>query len=107
MKSIWCKWTTEHHGFHNVKLTEADLATLSGAVHEFIDVEIDPETEEKVHFLPTLKYFFPAIPKRKNFWRRYQFYFSAICQPAKSVLHNCISHVLVLSPYIMLIDCNC
>ena len=53
----------DHHSFNNVLLTSSDLSQLSGAAHEFIEKEKDPETGKEVSVLPSLKYFFPAIPK--------------------------------------------
>lgn len=57
----WMKWAMEAHSFNMVVLSDADAASLSAAVHEYLDTN---EDGKKV--LPSLKYFFPAVPKKPN-----------------------------------------
>ena len=44
-------------------LTPSDLSQLSAAVQEYVDRREDPETGREVVVLPSLKFFFPAVPK--------------------------------------------
>ena len=60
MFTIWRKWTINFHPFTNVKLTEAESATLSEGVRAF--AEVDEDTGNII--LPTLKYSFPPPPPR-------------------------------------------
>lgn len=75
LKSAWYKWTMENHTFSNIKLTDGDLKTISGAVMEYLSSEADHLASNGVEgdelaaasrvkdILPSLKYFFPAVPK--------------------------------------------
>jgi len=60
MRSAWFKWTTEHHSYSNVKLTASDVAGLSGGIKEYLD----EDKETGTFTLPSLKYFFPQVPKQ-------------------------------------------
>ncbi|RYH06483.1 hypothetical protein EON65_42810 [archaeon] len=75
LKSAWMKWAMEYYTFNMLVLTKVDLASLSDAVKEFLfseadlvassgagSEEIDRADREK-NILPSLKYFFPAVPK--------------------------------------------
>eukprot|EP01039_Chlorochromonas_danica_P007761 gene7761-8572_t len=75
LKSAWMKWAMEYYTFNMLHLSRADVATLSDAVKEFLFSEADmiassgaPSEElERANrdksVLPSLKYFFPAVPK--------------------------------------------
>lgn len=54
---------SEHHTFNEVLLLPSDVSQLSGAVHEYLDKREDPDSGKELNVLPSLKYFFPAIPK--------------------------------------------
>ena len=54
---------SEHHTFNEVVLLPSDLSQLSGAVHEYLDKREDPDTGKELAILPSLKYFFPVVPK--------------------------------------------
>jgi hypothetical protein len=69
------KWAMEYHSFSMLILTSEDLTILSEAVKEFLFSEADlvassgANTEDinrsnkTKNILPSLKYFFPAVPK--------------------------------------------
>lgn len=59
MKISWFKWAQEHHTFSNVKFSKEDAAPLSGGVKENVNLEKDGSFT-----MPSLKYFFPALPKK-------------------------------------------
>jgi Ca2+-binding EF-hand superfamily protein len=73
LKSFWMRWAMEFYSLSMLRLTARDLSTLSDAVKEFLLSEMellvysDPEEAAKAskekNILPSLKYFFPAIPK--------------------------------------------
>jgi hypothetical protein len=65
----------EFHAFSMIHLSDADVAGLSGAVKEFLTSESDiiasggnygeelERASRKKNILPSLKYFFPQVPK--------------------------------------------
>lgn len=73
LKSVWTRWAMEYYSLSMLRLTPKDLSTISDAVKEFLLSESelliysDPEEAAKVskekNILPSLKYFFPAVPK--------------------------------------------
>lgn len=75
LKSAWFRWAMEYHSFSMIHLSDADVAGLSGGVKEFLTSESDLiasggnygeelERASRVkNILPSLKYFFPAVPK--------------------------------------------
>jgi hypothetical protein len=64
MRSVWFKWTMEHHTFSNVQLTDQDMATFSAAVKEFMEKEEDERNPGKHNYsLPSLKFSYPAEPQ--------------------------------------------
>jgi hypothetical protein len=75
LKSAWFRWAMEFHAFSMIHLSDADVAGLSGAVKEFLTSESDiiasggnygeelERASRKKNILPSLKYFFPQVPK--------------------------------------------
>lgn len=75
LKSAWFRWAMEFHTFSMIHLSEADVNGLSGAVQEFLFSEADivassgegdaalEEASRVKNILPSLKYFFPQVPK--------------------------------------------
>jgi Ca2+-binding EF-hand superfamily protein len=73
LKTFWMRWAMEFYSLSMLRLTSRDLASLSDAVKEFLLSEMellvysDPEEAAKAskekNILPSLKYFFPAVPK--------------------------------------------
>jgi hypothetical protein len=59
LRSYWMKWAMETHNFNMVELTEEEVNSLSAAVKEYLDTSEPGKT-----ILPSLKYFFPAVPKK-------------------------------------------
>ena len=69
------KWAMEYHTFNMLILSDEDLSTLSEAVKEFLFSEADlvassggdsediSRASKVKNILPSLKYFFPAVPK--------------------------------------------
>lgn len=65
----------EYHAFNMIHLSDADVAGLSGGVREFLTSESDliasggnygeelERASRTKNILPSLKYFFPAVPK--------------------------------------------
>jgi hypothetical protein len=65
----------EHHSFSMIHLSDNDVAGLSGAVKEFLFSEADiiassgtygeelERASKTKNILPSLKYFFPQVPK--------------------------------------------
>mmetsp|Transcript_41699 Transcript_41699/g.72365 ORF Transcript_41699/g.72365 Transcript_41699/m.72365 type:complete len:242 (+) Transcript_41699:32-757(+) len=75
LKSAWFRWAMEYHAFNMIHLSDADVAGLSGGVREFLTSESDliasggnygeelERASRTKNILPSLKYFFPAVPK--------------------------------------------
>eukprot|EP01033_Poteriospumella_lacustris_P002248 gene2248-1646_t len=73
LKAVWTRWAMEFYSLSMLRLTQRDLTTISDAVKEFLLSESelliysDPEEAAKAdkekNILPSLKYFFPAVPK--------------------------------------------
>ena len=75
LKSAWFRWAMEHYAFSMIHLSDSDVAGLSGAVKEFLSSESDiiasagnygeelDRASRVKNILPSLKYFFPQIPK--------------------------------------------
>lgn len=75
LKSAWFRWCMEFHGFSMLQLSDSDVAGLSGAVREFLMSESDivagggnygeelDRASRTRNILPSLKYFFPQVPK--------------------------------------------
>jgi len=61
LSAHWMKWGMEAHNFNMVPLSDDDVASLSAAVHEYLDT-----TDDGKKVLPSLKYFFPAVAKKPN-----------------------------------------
>ena len=61
LRNYWMKWAMENHTCNNVILSDNDVKLLSAATAEYFDHTSDGET-----ILPSLKYFFPAIPKKST-----------------------------------------
>lgn len=75
LKSAWIKWSMEFHSFSMLILTDSDLSQISDAVKEYLFSEADlvasagssseeiSKADKKKNILPSLKYFFPTVPK--------------------------------------------
>jgi hypothetical protein len=75
LKNAWTKWAMEFHSFSMLTLSDQDLASISDAVKEFLFSEHElavtsgasadeiSRADKKKNVLPSLKYFFPTVPK--------------------------------------------
>lgn len=61
LRTYWMRWAMEHHTFNMVELNDDEVSKFSEAVKEYLDTSEPGKT-----ILPSLKYFFPAVPKKPN-----------------------------------------
>ena len=60
MWRVWRKWTIDNHTFNAVKLSEKEAQTLTEGTRSTLD---EPD-EDGTTVVPTIKYTFPAVPKK-------------------------------------------
>lgn len=65
LKSAWVRWAMRHHAFSDIPLSDEFINQLSGGIKEMYKLDEDADKDENgKSLLATLKYNFPAEPKK-------------------------------------------